>query len=70
MLLDDGITCDEIDECDLNRDNCQQECINIERGFECGCFDGYSLNDDQATCSGMCGRRITSVQGVNLRLWN
>ena len=51
-LLDDGRTCAEVNECSLNRDNCQQECINISGGFRCGCYEGFSLNTDLRTCSG------------------
>ena len=53
MLLDDGKTCVEINECSLNTDDCQQECININGGFRCDCFDGYTLNSDLKTCAGI-----------------
>ena len=53
MLLDDGVTCVEINECTMNTDDCQQECINIEGGFRCGCFEGYTLNPDLTTCAGV-----------------
>ena len=54
ILFDDGRTCVEINECTLNTDDCQQECINVVGGFQCGCYEGYSLNSDLRTCSGMC----------------
>ena len=52
LLVDDGRTCFEINECLLNLDNCQQECTNIDGGFRCGCYEGFSLNSDLRTCSG------------------
>ena len=53
MLLNDGETCVEINECTLNADDCQQVCVNTEGGFQCECFEGYMLNDDQKNCSGL-----------------
>ena len=43
----------EINECSVGTHNCQQQCINENGGFRCECFDGYILNADLATCSGM-----------------
>ena len=43
----------EINECSVGAHNCQQQCINENGGFRCECFDGYILNADLATCSGM-----------------
>ena len=43
----------EINECSLGTHNCQQQCVNENGGFRCECFDGYSLNADQRTCSGI-----------------
>ena len=51
-LLDDGRTCVEVNECSLNTDNCEQECTNFDGGFRCGCYEGFSLNSDQISCSG------------------
>ncbi len=31
---------------------CQQQCINVPGGYECGCIDGYSLQDNTITCAG------------------
>ena len=52
-LLGDGRTCVEVNECSLNTDNCEQECINVDGGFRCGCYEGYSLNPNQRSCSGI-----------------
>ena len=53
MLLDDGVTCVEINECTMNTDDCEQECINIEGGFRCDCFEGYILDDNGRNCLGI-----------------
>ena len=42
----------DIDECNTNRDNCQQTCTNIRGSFTCGCGSGYRLNSDGRTCRG------------------
>ncbi len=31
---------------------CQQQCINVPGGYECGCMDGYNLQDNTITCAG------------------
>ena len=33
----------DIDECKMNLDNCESECVNLIGSFECTCFDGYKL---------------------------
>ena len=52
MLLDDGMTCVDINECAIGSHGCQQACINTMGAFRCGCYIGYDLNDDLKTCSG------------------
>ena len=42
----------DIDECTMNRDNCQQTCTNTRGSFTCGCESGYRLNSDGRTCRG------------------
>ena len=42
----------DIDECNTNRDNCQQTCNNTRGSFTCGCGSGYRLNSDGRTCRG------------------
>ena len=47
------VHCVDIDECTLGTDNCQQMCSNTGGSFSCDCFDGYTLADDQTSCTGM-----------------
>ncbi|KAK2181108.1 hypothetical protein NP493_410g01020 [Ridgeia piscesae] len=47
---DDGI-CLHIDECKEDTSDCEQECMNTEGGYKCSCVGGYTLNDDNATCT-------------------
>ena len=43
----------DIDECSLNTDNCSQICNNTEGSFNCECYEGYALEVDLRTCTGM-----------------
>ena len=44
----------DIDECQTGEHNCNQTCSNRVGSFECGCMAGYSLQDDNVTCTGEC----------------
>ncbi|OCT77705.1 thrombomodulin [Xenopus laevis] len=44
---EDGRTCQDIDDCALIPDICEQSCINTEGSFICTCFDGYEMIDGQ-----------------------
>ncbi|XP_046357626.2 uncharacterized protein LOC124135954 isoform X3 [Haliotis rufescens] len=44
--------CVDIDECDESSSDCVQTCNNIDGGWQCGCYDGYTLNADNKTCDG------------------
>ena len=33
----------DIDECELNLDNCEMGCINTIGSFRCSCYEGYEL---------------------------
>ena len=37
----------------MDTHNCQQVCVNTDGGFRCECDQGYQVNDDGITCSGM-----------------
>nr|XP_006811577.1 PREDICTED: uncharacterized protein LOC100369700 [Saccoglossus kowalevskii] len=52
-LESDGVTCSDIDECDLDIDDCEHICANTEGGFQCSCQEGFYLQDDNRTCSRM-----------------
>jgi len=43
----------DIDQCTSNNGGCQQICTNLLPGFVCSCYNGFILNDDGITCSGM-----------------
>ena len=60
MLLEDGVTCRDVDECEAGLHECQQQCVNTAGGFKCECNPGYELNDDGSTCSGMQIKRCVS----------
>ena len=42
----------DIDECALDTDGCEQDCINTPGSFQCDCFEGFLLNEDNITCYG------------------
>lgn len=49
-----GDTCgDDIDECALDTDGCDQGCENNPGGFDCTCDQGYTLDVDGVTCLGI-----------------
>ena len=45
-------------------DDCDQDCINTAGGYDCICFDGYSLDTSNDTCEGM----FRNVEGVIVTL--
>ena len=34
-------------------DICEQNCIELEGGFSCGCNNGYRLKSDNVSCEGI-----------------
>ena len=46
------VTTAAINECAEGTNNCEQLCSDTGTGFTCSCRSGYTLNSDQATCSG------------------
>ena len=47
-----GILLDH-DECDGASHGCQQKCVNVHGSYSCACLNGYELNNDNKTCSGL-----------------
>ncbi|XP_035664221.1 mucin-like protein [Branchiostoma floridae] len=45
QLNDDGVTCEDIDECLTGDSHCDQLCNNTMGAYECYCEDGYELTD-------------------------
>ena len=45
------VSLSDINECELDQDNCAQVCINTEPGFMCDCDAGFALLfSDNFTC--------------------
>ena len=42
----------DIDECAMDTDRCDQNCINTPGRFICNCSEGYLINEDGYTCDG------------------
>ena len=49
----------DIDECELQIDNCEQHCINIQGSFKCECRPGYTKNGTK--CQGKVAARFTVI---------
>ena len=49
--MGDGFNCTDVDECDMDLDNCHEDayCTNTFGGFNCTCFDGY--DGDGVNCT-------------------
>ena len=45
--------CIDVDECQTDNGGCAQTCNNIDGSYECSCQDGYELDSDNHTCTGM-----------------
>ena len=39
-----------VNECQTNNGDCEQVCTDLTVGFECGCNEGFVLNDDGQSC--------------------
>ena len=42
----------DIDECATGVSGCTQVCTNVIGDYHCSCNLGYSLEDDELTCTG------------------
>jgi len=50
LLADDGVSCNDVDECADNNGGCQVGCVNLEGSYECTCNDDQMLTADGFTC--------------------
>ena len=37
----------------INYHNCSQICVEVEGSFNCSCYPGYELQEDEVTCTGI-----------------
>ena len=42
----------DVDECELEHDECQQICGNTPGSYVCGCYFGFTLSSDRRSCRG------------------
>ena len=45
-------TITDIDECDLNIDDCDQLCVNDLGSYHCECYAGYIRDYNSSSCVG------------------
>ena len=43
----------DVDECQFNNGNCSIGCENTNGSYACSCVEGYQLNEDGRTCTGL-----------------
>ena len=51
-LYMDCIPTSDINECDLNIDDCDQLCVNDWGSYYCECFTGYFRDNNSSSCLG------------------
>ena len=49
----------DINECEANIAGCSQICENADGGYSCGCYFGFTLDDDRSHC----------IQGLNFHTY-
>lgn len=43
----------DVNECYENNGDCEHICYNNNGSYTCSCKEGYKLNEDRKTCSGI-----------------
>ena len=51
----------DIDQCSVNNGGCEQTCINLLPGFVCSCYNGFILNSDGISCSGIYRQAVLDI---------
>ena len=54
MHLYKSVNFTDINECELDTDNCDQLCVNDPGSYHCECYDGYFRDPDSSSCVGQC----------------
>ena len=54
-----------------NVHGCEQRCLNVAGGYNCSCFDGYRLNDeDFTTCDGIVPTKKRIIKNSECQRYN
>ena len=59
--------CSDINECAVLNGGCEHLCTNKNGGFDCGCFDGYYMND-VGQCVSVDQKWNAEIEGMVLNL--
>jgi len=46
-----SIDCVDVDECSNGNNKCEQNCVNTKGSYACTCKDGFTLSNDNYTCT-------------------
>nr|XP_023011722.1 vitellogenin receptor-like [Leptinotarsa decemlineata] len=50
ILMGNGVSCMDLNECQNHPPVCSQICHNQDGGFKCDCYDGFLLRSDKKSC--------------------
>ena len=53
MLIMTIVSILDILNCMINDHNCSQICVEVEGSFNCSCYPGYELLEDEIACIGV-----------------
>ncbi|XP_078505624.1 thrombomodulin-like [Lissotriton helveticus] len=65
-LGEDGTSCHDVDDCQVNKNICDQQCQNTVGGFHCLCHPGYEMIDNKCEDIDECMDQVCEQNCINL----
>ncbi|KAJ1156383.1 hypothetical protein NDU88_009104 [Pleurodeles waltl] len=62
----DGTSCHDVDDCQVNKNICDQRCENTVGGFRCLCHPGYEMSDNKCEDIDECDSQVCEQECINL----